>query len=219
MGHERLDQKGEAKLLGFPEAGDPKGEVQMAWHAKETLRGSYNQPGETPGAYLGELAENLRDRDMPPELRQLGRTLRTWHHQIVAWHQAQISNGPTEITANGLIKLIKRVGLGFRRFRNYRLRVLLYAARPSWDRLATITPVTPSHPHEIRRATNHQRIPGPSGSRQRTLFDRRCRAFATGSFLLAPRRKPISNPTDQHGEGCANQGHHDDSDVHTIGKK
>jgi transposase len=31
-GHERLDAKGEAKLLGFLEAGDPKGEVRMAWH-------------------------------------------------------------------------------------------------------------------------------------------------------------------------------------------
>jgi transposase len=30
------------------------------------------------------------------ELRQLGQTLRRWHHEIVAWHQAQISNGPTE---------------------------------------------------------------------------------------------------------------------------
>jgi len=141
-GHERLDEKGEAKLLGFLDAGDPKGEVPMAWHAKETLRGFYDQPADTAGDYLADLAENLRDPDMARELQQLGRTLRTWHDQIVAWHQAQISNGPTEAT-NSLIKLIKRVGFGFRRFRNYRLRVLLYAGRPNWDRLATTTPVSP----------------------------------------------------------------------------
>ncbi|CAN5571332.1 hypothetical protein BH24ACT4_BH24ACT4_20660 [soil metagenome] len=79
---------------------------------------------------------------MAPELSQLGRTLRRWHDQIVAWHQAQVSNGPTEAT-NSLIKLIKSVGFGFRSFKNYRLRVLLYAGRPNWEQLATIKPVTP----------------------------------------------------------------------------
>jgi transposase len=138
-GHERLDARSEAKLLGFLDAGDPKGEVRMAWHAKETLRGFYDQPADTASDYLTDLAENLRDRDMPRELQQLGRTLRTWHDQIVAWHQAQVSNGPTEAT-NSLIKLIKRVGFGFRRFRNYRLRVLLYTGQPNWDLLATVAP-------------------------------------------------------------------------------
>ena len=79
---------------------------------------------------------------MSPELRQLGRTLRTWRHEICAWHQAQVSNGPTEATHN-LIKVIKRIGCGFRRFRNYRLRVLLYAGRPNWDLLATLNPISP----------------------------------------------------------------------------
>ncbi len=39
-----------------------------------------------------------------------------------------------------MIKRIKRVGFGFRRFDHYRTRVLLYAGRPNWDLLATITP-------------------------------------------------------------------------------
>lgn len=141
-GHERLDPAGEAKLLGFLEAGDPKGEVRMAWHAKESLRGLYDQPAETAGSYLVELIEALLDGDMPRELQQLGRTLRRWADQIVAWHHAQVSNGPTE-AMNSLIKRVKRVGFGFRKFRNYRLRVLLYAGRPNWDLLATLTPVTP----------------------------------------------------------------------------
>jgi transposase len=141
-GHERLDDKGEAKLLGFLEAGDPKGEVRMAWHAKETLRGLYDQPAADAAGYLAELVDSLLDRDMPQELQQLGRTLRRWADQIVAWHRAQISNGPTE-AMNSLIKRVKRVGFGFRRFRNYRLRVLLYAGRPNWDLLATLTPIPP----------------------------------------------------------------------------
>lgn len=115
----------------------------MAWHAKETLRGLYDQPAETAAGYLADLVESLLDRDtMPRELQQLGRTLRRWADEIVAWHAAQVSNGPTE-AINSLIKRIKRVGFGFRRFRNYRLRVLLYAGQPNWDRLATITPAPP----------------------------------------------------------------------------
>ena len=42
--------------------------------------------------------------------------------------------------ANNLIKRIKRIGFGFRRFRNYRVRALLYAGKPNWDLLPTITP-------------------------------------------------------------------------------
>ncbi|QYG93454.1 ISL3 family transposase [Iamia sp. SCSIO 61187] len=140
--HERLDDQGEAKLLSFLDAGDPHGEVRMAWHAKETLRGLFDQPAEAAAGYLAELIESLLDRSMPRELQQLGRTLRRWSDEIVAWHQAQVTNGPTE-AMNSLIKRIKRVGFGFRRFRNYRLRVLLYAGRPNWDQLATITPAPP----------------------------------------------------------------------------
>jgi len=51
-------------------------------------------------------------------------------HQIAAWHQAHVSNGPTE-AANNLIKRIKRVAFGFRRFEHYRIRALLYAASPT----------------------------------------------------------------------------------------
>jgi transposase len=67
------------------------------------------------------------------------RTLLRWKDQIVAWHRAHVSNGPTE-AANNLIKRVKRVAFGFHRFRNYRIRVLLYAGKPNWDLLATITP-------------------------------------------------------------------------------
>ncbi|MCA1704417.1 MAG: transposase [Actinobacteria bacterium] len=57
---------------------------------------------------------------------------------MAAWHQAHLSHGPTE-AANSLIKRIKRVACGLTRFRNHRIRVLLYAGRPNWDLLATVT--------------------------------------------------------------------------------
>ncbi len=50
-----------------------------------------------------------------------------------------MTNGPTE-AANNLIKRVKRVASGFTRFRNHRIRVLLYAGKPNWDLLAAIKP-------------------------------------------------------------------------------
>ena len=91
------------------------------------------------GAYLGELADNLTDTDSPPEPRRLGRTLSRWHTPIVNWHRARVSNGPTE-AINNLIKRVKRAAFGFRRFAHYRIRALLYAGRPNWALLATVTP-------------------------------------------------------------------------------
>ena len=138
--HERLDDRGEAKLAGLLHAGDPRGEVRMAWHAKEVVRSIYDIDDPVVAAeFVAQLAVDLQDVEMPVEVRSLGRTLARWQHQIVAWHQARVSNGPTQ-GANNLINRIKRGGFGFRNFRNYRIRVLLYAGRPNWDLLATVTP-------------------------------------------------------------------------------
>ena len=138
--HEDLDERGEAKLMGLLEAGDPKGEVRMCWHAKETVRALYKiiDPAAAD-AFLGELIDDMADRSMPVEVRSLAGTLRRWRTQIVAWHTARVSNGPTE-AVNNLIKRVKRVAFGIRTFRHYRIRVLLYAGHPNWDLLPTITP-------------------------------------------------------------------------------
>jgi transposase len=139
-GHERLASNGETRLLSLLEAGDPHGEVRMTWHAKETVRRFYDiDDPDVAAAYLDELVGDMAEPAMPPEVRSLAGTLRRWRAQILAWHRAKVSNGPTE-AFNNLIKRIKRVGFGFRRFRNYRVRALLYAGRPNWDLLATITP-------------------------------------------------------------------------------
>jgi transposase len=41
---------------------------------------------------------------------------------------------------NNLIKRVKRVTFGFTNFRNYRVRALLYAGKPDWSLLPTISP-------------------------------------------------------------------------------
>ncbi|MCP4309589.1 MAG: transposase, partial [bacterium] len=94
---------------------------------------------EMADRYLVELASDLQDDTFPPEVRSLGRTLTRWRTQIVNWHQARASNGPAE-AINNLVKRVKRAAFGFRRFRHYRIRSLLYAGRPDWALLATVTP-------------------------------------------------------------------------------
>ena len=137
---ERLTEAGRDKLLGLLAAGDPKGDVKTTWHAKEVIRSIYQIPDpDLANEFVTRLGRDLQDRSHPPEVRSLGRTLVRWKTQIAAWHRGRVTNGPTEAN-NNLVKLIKRIAFGFRRFRNYRIRALLYAGRPNWDLLATITP-------------------------------------------------------------------------------
>lgn len=137
---ERLDGPGEEKLLGLLRAGDPKGEVTTAWHAKEAVRQIYTHADvELATVWIDELIVDMSSEDKPPEVRSLARTLIRWKNHIVAWHKVKLTNGPTE-AANNLIKRVKRTAFGFRSFRNYRIRSLLYAGKPNWSLLATVTP-------------------------------------------------------------------------------
>jgi transposase len=108
--HERLDERGETKLLRLLDAGDPRGPI--AWHAKEVAdRSTRSVTPELAGAFVDHLGVDLQDESCPPEVRSLGRTIVRWRDQIVAWHQALVSNGPTE-AVNNLIERIKRIGFG-----------------------------------------------------------------------------------------------------------
>jgi transposase len=138
---ERLEESGRERLLGLLRAGDPRGEVVTTWHAKEAVRELYAHVDEpTARHWIERLIADMADGDNPIEVRSLGRTLDRWKDQIVAWHRSHVSNGPTE-AANNLIKRVKRAAFGFTSFRNFRVRALLYAGKPDWSLLETITPV------------------------------------------------------------------------------
>jgi transposase len=136
----RLTVDGRTKLLGLLAAGDPHGEVKEAWHAKETTRSAY-QIDSHPLAveFVTRLASDLQDTSLPPEINRLGRTLKSWATEITNWHKARVTNGPTE-GVNNLIKRVKRAAFGIHHFKHYRIRALLYAGRPNWHLLNTITP-------------------------------------------------------------------------------
>ena len=112
----------------------------MAWHAKEIVRSIYEITAPDVAAdFVAQLTVDLQDDSCPPEVNSLGRTIARWRNQIVAWHRARVTNGPTE-AINNLVKRIKRVAFGITNFRNYRIRALLYAGRPNWDLLPAIEP-------------------------------------------------------------------------------
>lgn len=138
--HERLDDKGEEKLQGLLRAGDPRGDVTAAWHAKEAVRQLYTHSDlELATEWIDELIRDMADATWPAEVRSLGRTLARWRNEILAWHRAHFTNGPTE-AMNNLIKRVKRTAFGLTSFRNYRVRSLLYAGKPNWSLLSTLTP-------------------------------------------------------------------------------
>ncbi len=164
LASERLSDQGRERLVGLLKAGDPRGEVAEAWHAKEIVRGIYAIADPTLAKdWVDEAIRDFADRDSPLEVRRLGRTLRRWRAQVLAWHRAHVSNGPTE-AMNNLAKRIKRIAFGFRRFDHYRIRVLLYAGKPRWHLLATIKPRR-NPMSQISGPTNPRRYlrwPGPA---------------------------------------------------------
>jgi transposase len=123
---ERLTGRGRARLRAGLAAGDPTGEVAVAWQGKELLRAVYAAVGTAAARAALERFYRWADGVGVAELARLARTVKAWEAEILAWHATQgCSNGPTE-AVNLLIKKVKRVGHGFRSFANYRLRLLLH---------------------------------------------------------------------------------------------
>jgi transposase len=120
MGEEKLDDDATERLTSLLELGDPEGEVAIAYRIKEGLRDFYAtyDPDEAR-QLLEELQRHCVKRAMPLEVQRLGRTIHRWFEKIANFYLARVTNGPTE-SLNNLIKRIKRIGFGFRNFKNYR---------------------------------------------------------------------------------------------------
>ena len=136
-GAEHLTERQRAKVQAALQAGDPRFEVTVAWHAAQAVRAVYHADTPTEGRrQAGQLLESLPTCPIA-EVARLGRTLRAWRTEFLAYfHTTGVSNGPTE-AMNLLIEKIRRVGHGYRNFDNYRLRLLLHCGL-TWQ-----TPPTP----------------------------------------------------------------------------
>ena len=118
--------------------GDPDGEVAFAYSVKEAVAKFYATTDPDAAAdLLRDIIEHASKRSSPFEVQRLARTLHNWFDPIVAWHQAKVSNGPTE-GMNNLLKRVKRVAFGFTNFENFRIRALLYAGKPNFRVLDSI---------------------------------------------------------------------------------
>ena len=143
-GAERLDERGHDRMLLGLRVGDPHDEVLGAWLAKESVHDLYLTDDPDEAATLIDKAIAGCGEDEVEEIRSLGRTPAAWRTEILAHHTTGSSNGPTE-GLNLCVKQIKRCGFGFRRFKHYRLRVLLHAGGVTW-------PTRPSPPRIRTRA-------------------------------------------------------------------
>lgn len=126
-GAEHLTDKQRARLDAGLEAGDPDYEVTLAWSCYQQLRAAYAATNPATGEKIAEKVLDSFPSCPIPEVARLGRTLRAWRTQVLAYFATSgVSNGGTE-AINLLIEKTRRLAHGFRNFRHYRLRILLVA--------------------------------------------------------------------------------------------
>ena len=98
MAAERLPDHGRERLVGLLAAGDPDGEVQLTWHAKEVVRQIYDHTDpELADAWVDDIGRDFADREMPAR----GPPPRPHHHALARPDRGLAStrtcrNGPTE---------------------------------------------------------------------------------------------------------------------------
>jgi transposase len=123
---DRLGDRAWARFEARLTDGDPNGEVTAAWSIAQDLMAAYAaQDTATGRARVEQVIDHALSCPVP-EVARLGRTLRAWRPELLAYFTTDraTSNGPTE-AINLLIETSRRAGHGFRNFNNYRLRLLL----------------------------------------------------------------------------------------------
>ena len=126
-GAEHLNERQIRKLDACLEAGDPNHEVTVAWQCYQQLRSMYHAARPAAGRAIAEKVIDSFATCPIPEVARLGRTLRAWRVQVLAYFETGgVSNGGTE-AINGVIEKTRRLAHGYRNFTNYRLRTLLAA--------------------------------------------------------------------------------------------
>jgi transposase len=82
--------------------------------------------------YLGEGILNLMDWLNKAQLyyRNSVATIRRWFAEVVGYFEKRTTNGIVE-GINNKLKLLKRCGLGFRNFNNFKIRALLFCHYPN----------------------------------------------------------------------------------------
>jgi len=125
-GVEHLTESQQAKLSRCLDAGDPQDEVNVTWQCYQQLRSIYHASPTKGRAIAQKVLDSFHSCPIP-EVARLGRTLRAWRTQVLAYFDTSgVSNGGTE-AINLIIEKVRRLAHGFRDFDHYRLRIMLAA--------------------------------------------------------------------------------------------
>jgi len=126
-GVEHLTERQQTKITACLEQGDPHGEVNLAWQCYQQLRSIYHAGADRGRKICQKVLDSFPSCPIP-EVARLGRTLRAWRQQVLAYFDTNgVSNGGTE-AINLIIEKVRRLAHGFRDFEHYRLRILLAAS-------------------------------------------------------------------------------------------
>jgi hypothetical protein len=87
----------------------------------------------------------MQDESHPDEVRSLSRALHRWRDHFVAWHDAFVTNLPTE-AINNLVKRIERIGFRFRKFGALQEPRPALRRQPNWHLLPTIASLRSEEP-------------------------------------------------------------------------
>jgi transposase len=125
-GVEHLTERQQAKITTCLDAGDPTDEVNITWQCYQQLRSIYHATPAKGRQIAIKVLDSFHSCPIP-EVARLGRTLRAWKAQILAYFDTNgVSNGGTE-AINLIIEKVRRLAHGFKDFHHYRLRILLAA--------------------------------------------------------------------------------------------
>src|SRR3954452_2268251 len=126
-GTEHLTDRQRQRLERYLPLGDPDGEVELASSVYQRVRGIYHATSPARGRQEAEKLLDTLHTCPIKEIARLGRTLRQWRAEILAYFATGgLSNGGTE-AINGVIEKPRRLAHGFRNFTNSRIRILLAA--------------------------------------------------------------------------------------------
>jgi transposase len=125
-GAEKLSKRQWERFSKAIEANLAHEEVFLAWQLAQQIRDAYHQKNLNDGLQAAmNVIEILNDKCPIPEFVRLGKTLKQWKKEYLAYFTTnRTNNGGTE-AINGLIELQRRVARGFTNYQNYRLRMLL----------------------------------------------------------------------------------------------
>ena len=132
-GAERLTDRQTNRLTTAIEADARHLEVFVAWQCAQRVRAVYHTKDPAQGRTLAEQIVAGFPSCPIPEIARLGKTLKRWAKEFLAYFDTgRASNGGSE-AMNGLIELHRRIARGFRNRENYRLRMLLVAGGLTLD--------------------------------------------------------------------------------------